>query len=110
MLRLLILSLSVAVIALTLTRAQIFRPLRYWLDDHNEWLADLFYCPYCMSHWASLIVVSLSGVRLIKTSHWIMDLILTVLSVTGTATFLAGIIWKVLQFAPIPKTETKEGL
>lgn len=47
---------AVATITVTITRAKIARPLRAWVGSKGPQWKELIGCPYCFSHWVSLIV------------------------------------------------------
>ena len=54
-----ILAVACASISLTVTRAEIFEPLRARIEKRSEWFGTLFGCPYCFSHWLAAGVVAI---------------------------------------------------
>lgn len=55
--RVLICALANAAFTLTVTKSEIFRPLREAIL--NPWLRKLLSCPYCFSHWGALFSILL---------------------------------------------------
>ena len=49
-------SIAIAILAYTITRQEVFEPLKKWLLEHNYWLYSLVNCPLCMSYWISFIL------------------------------------------------------
>ncbi len=70
---LLILSMVVASVAWTITQEEIFREWRDFCTDKSETCNNLlqrkifyvFTCEYCFSHWVALIVIAITGFRLL---------------------------------------------
>ncbi len=52
----LLLAFAVATISLTLAKSPVCKPIRS-LCLRNTWLTKLVNCPYCLSHWCSLVGV-----------------------------------------------------
>lgn len=52
------LALANAVLVITITKSSLFKPLRN--NIKNNFLKKLFHCPYCLSHWTSLILIAFS--------------------------------------------------
>ena len=70
---LIILSAVVASIAWTVTQEEIFREWREYCDERCEncrtlWERKIFYvftCEYCFSHWITILILILTGFRLL---------------------------------------------
>lgn len=70
---LVILSLVVASVAWTVTQEEIFIEWREFCDDRSEKSPNVlarkffyvFTCEYCFSHWVTLVVLVMSGFRLL---------------------------------------------
>lgn len=61
-----------APLTLTVSRSQLFSPVREWVKKHSKFLGELLTCPYCLSHWVSaLIVVAYRPYREIH-SGWVV--------------------------------------
>lgn len=58
-----VLSLIVASISYTVTRAFIFAPVRDWVKCRSAWLGELVSCGYCFGHWVSFAIVGVYGAR-----------------------------------------------
>lgn len=52
------LALANAVIVITITKSSLFKPLRNGIK--NNFFKKLLNCPYCLSHWTSLILIIFS--------------------------------------------------
>ncbi len=53
------LALAISAITITTAKMEIFRALRLWIYDHNEWLGELVKCSYCTSHWLAFAGVAI---------------------------------------------------
>ncbi len=70
---LLILSLVVASVAWTVTQEEIFREPRDWSEERSKTSGNIFVrkffyvwtCEYCFSHWVTIVVLFISGFRLL---------------------------------------------
>jgi hypothetical protein len=70
---LIILSLVVASVAWTVTEEEIFREPREWCAacsqrSHNFFARKFFYvftCEYCFSHWVTLMLLAITGFKLV---------------------------------------------
>ena len=70
---LLILSIAIASIAWTVTQEEIFREWRDVCKDRSETSKNIlqrkffyvFTCEYCFSHWVTLVVIAISGFRML---------------------------------------------
>jgi hypothetical protein len=68
-----VLSIVVACIAWTVTQEEIFREWREWAKERSEsaptiFVRKFFYvftCEYCFSHWVTVLVLILTGFRLL---------------------------------------------
>jgi hypothetical protein len=52
-----LLSVSTGMVALTLTRSQITKPLRLRFINAPFMIGDLISCPYCMAHWVGFVAL-----------------------------------------------------
>ena len=68
-----VLSIVVACIAWTVTQEEIFREWREWAKERSESASNIFVrkffyvftCEYCFSHWVTILVLILTGFRLL---------------------------------------------
>ena len=88
------LGLAVATVAMTMTKAKVTLPLRERIKKRNEWLGELFSCPYCFSHWVSLVAVAIARPVLTDSGIYIFDLSISVLVVIALAAMFAGLIYR----------------
>ena len=73
-----LLSSAIAVISLTLTQTLIFKGFRKWVKFKNHFFGDLISCPYCASHWISVIFGIIFIPRAIITDNVIVDVIISI--------------------------------
>jgi len=99
-LKLLTCAFAVAAVAMTITRAVITAPLRKWVKSKSEWLGELVSCPYCASHWGSLIAVLIFKPRPVVTPWPAMDFTLSAFAMVGLAAVCAWIIFQVYKSLP----------
>jgi hypothetical protein len=55
--QLFILSLAISAISYTISRTEIFKPIRKLICNRWNWLGKLISCPYCLSHWVSFVMI-----------------------------------------------------
>ena len=85
-------SMAIAAISMTITRALVFKKLRDWIANNNEFMGDLFNCPYCFSHWMALIAAVWYQFEPINKSFvWLNVIVSTFMLVTITS-FFCGMI------------------
>jgi len=90
-----VLALAIGTVSMTITKANVFAWLRNWLDDRNDFLADLFSCPYCMSHWVALGVMFMYQPLLIDTGSRWPDLAVSWFALVALGSLAAGAILRV---------------
>lgn len=74
---LIVLAIVVASIAWTVTQEEIFREPREWAKEQSESASNIFVrkffyvwtCEYCFSHWVTLVILILTGFKLLF-SDW----------------------------------------
>jgi len=101
-----VLALAIGAVSLTLTKANIFAWLRGWIERraHSRtaivrgpfsWLAELFDCPYCMSHWITLAAMYVLEPVLISTGHHWLDLVVSYFALVALSSLVAGTILRI---------------
>jgi len=70
---LIVLALANAAIVITLTKSSLFEKFREWLPIIN--LKRLFHCPYCLSHWTSVILIICSPLFALTYFNIIMSML-----------------------------------
>ena len=91
-----VMALAIGTVSLTITQADLFSWLRNWLGEHNEVIADLFSCPYCMSHWIALGVMFMYQPLVLDTgNHW-PDLAVSWFALIALGSMAAGSILRIL--------------
>ena len=106
----LILSLPVAVISLTITRASVFQPLREWVLERNAWLGKLVTCPYCTSHWVSFALVAYYRPRIVQSAWWPLDLILSAFALVALAMPISFVVYRSFQGMAVDNSHETERL
>lgn len=87
-------ALATASVALTITKATIFEPIRNWIIDRSDFFGELFSCPYCMSHWVSLGVIAYYQPRLVTSQYLIVDLTVSTFALITVASLLAASVFR----------------
>jgi len=80
------LSLVASTTSVTLTKARVFRELREVVTGWNAWLGKLVHCPYCMSHWISLVLVMVYHPGLTHCGFPVLDDAVSVFIIVAMAT------------------------
>lgn len=86
----LVLAVAIAAVSLTITRASIFKPFRLWVEEHSTFFGELVSCPYCMSHWVALVVVSIFKTRVVVSSVPPADYLLTIFFLVSVSCLVAA--------------------
>ena len=60
---LILLSVLVASVSMTVSRALIFKSLRQLVQRQWPWAASLLTCPYCTAHWVALSVCLIRSIH-----------------------------------------------
>jgi len=96
--KLVFISLAVSSISMTITKAEIFAPIRNLLGRISKWLGKLFSCPYCMSHWIALpfIILYEPTITSLDGGWAIFDYVLCWFAVVTLASFWSGLIFRAL--------------
>jgi len=90
-----VMALAIGTVSMTITKANVFEWLRSWLEDRNDFLADLFSCPYCMSHWIALGVMFMYQPLLIDTGSRWPDLMISWFALVALGSLAAGAILRI---------------
>lgn len=95
------LGIAAGFVSLTLTKATIFEPFRdffFFRSEKNsimKFLHDLVTCPYCFSHWVSLVMVCIWRPRLVNCGYIWIDLGISWFVIIGIASYAWGIFFKI---------------
>ena len=90
-------SFAVAAIACTISRAQVFSFLRFWIKQKSEWLGELINCPYCTSHWLALGFVVIYRPVLFN-QYWLIDLLVSWFVIVALSAIISGFIRRMNPF------------
>lgn len=107
-LRLLVLALATSATSVTITRSGVFLGLRTFVADRSKWFGDLVHCPYCMSHWVSLVLMWWYGLRTLPQTHWSIDLLVTALAVVAVASFFTLLVILSYKYAALAAGSTSQ--
>ncbi|HAU66117.1 TPA: hypothetical protein DCW61_02100 [Candidatus Uhrbacteria bacterium] len=89
---------AVSVMAMTISKAGIFRPLRMFAQSKSKWLGKLLGCPFCTSVWISFPVTAWYPIEIIPRTHFIIDWFITSMVMVFVASMCSGLILRA--FAP----------
>ncbi len=92
-----VMAFAVSAIAVTITKAKVFQPIRGWIKSKSVWLGDLFSCPYCLSHWLAIIIVAIYQPDMFSF-FLILDLIIAIFLMIAFSAIVSGIITKLFPF------------
>jgi len=90
-----VMALAIGTVSMTITKASFFEWFRNWLEDHTDFLADLFSCPYCMSHWVALGVMFLYQPLILDTGNKWPDLMMSWFALVALGSLVAGAISRI---------------
>lgn len=90
------LALVVSAMSMTISKTEIFLPLRSWIYEHNEWLGRLLRCPYCTSHWLAFGAEAIYHPRLVSSGFALLDYALSAMAIVALSTMFFGLIWAAL--------------
>ena len=88
-----IIALAVSPISFTITKTKIFKPIRSWAFSKNKFLGELLECPYCSSHWISLLFCIIIVPQPIKSAFIIMNIIISTFVVVFFSSVFNFVIW-----------------
>lgn len=100
-LTLLALGIAAGFISLTVTKSTLFEPFREFFFNRSEkssimkFIHDLVTCPYCFSHWVSLVMVSIWQPRIVNCGILLFDLGVSWFVIVGIASYAWGIFFKI---------------
>jgi hypothetical protein len=87
--QLVLIALTTASVAMTITKAHLTEPLREWIGSKNETAGYLFQCPYCTSHWIAVGLLLGIGVSPLTLTFW-----LYAGAVVSVSTLIVGLMLK----------------
>ena len=107
-LRLLVLALATSAISVTITRSGVFLGFRNFVAKHSSWFGDLVHCPYCISHWVSLVLLWWYGLRILPETHWLVNLLVSALAVVAIASFFTLLVMLSYKYAALAAGSTSQ--
>lgn len=90
--QLIILSFAVSSISYTISKSNIFKPLRLFISKYWKWAGELISCPYCLSHWLSFATM----IYIYKTINF--DVFILSFAVVGGSAVITGMISRSFDF------------
>ena len=94
LLKIVVLSFVVSPICLTVTKTEVFKPLRVFIKSKSGWLGKLFSCPYCFSHWTSFGAVSVFQPIAFSCGYSVLiDLAVSAFVMVAITNLLSGLIF-----------------
>jgi hypothetical protein len=107
------LSLAVAAISMTLTKAELFMAARKWIQRWSQFLwwpgwvvRKLATCPYCMAHWWAILAIVHYKPVIIESKVVFVDLSVSAGAVIALSAFWCGLIYKA--FSQMSPSEDEE--
>jgi hypothetical protein len=107
------LSLAVAAISMTLTKAELFTGARKWIQKWTRslwwpgWvLRKLTTCPYCMAHWWAIFAVAYYKPVILQSKVAFIDLSVSAFCIIALSAFWCGLIYKA--FSQMSSSEDEE--
>lgn len=91
---LVILAFATSAVSLTISKAGIFKSSRQWVAEHNEWLGELISCPYCTSHWVSILLVALYRPAVVQSGVWLIDLAISAFTIVAMAAMISWLVYR----------------
>lgn len=55
--QLIIISLAISSISFTISKTEIFKPIRLFICKYSNFFGKLVSCPYCLSHWVAFTIM-----------------------------------------------------
>lgn len=89
---LVILAMAVSAVSITVSLSKIAAPFRAWVKARSPFIGDLVSCPYCFSHWASLLAVILFRPLPVHTGWVVADGLIAAFAMVSAASWFAYII------------------
>jgi len=90
----LVLALCNGAVALTLSKATIFRSMRKWVFSKSDFLGELIQCPYCTGHWVALFSMLIWHPRLTHCRFILVDWIATGFALVALSAITSAIIFR----------------
>lgn len=97
-----LLGVGAAVVALTLTRSQVTKPIRHALLGKPFMIGELANCPYCMCHWTGF------AFALFSQPNSLIWYVINGCIITGLAVMIAGVIIKLWPLSELELEEMRQ--
>ena len=105
-----VLSFAAAALSMTLAKSLIFAPVRSWISDRCDFIGKLSECPYCTTHWVSLVISLIYHPVLIEPSIGLgVDFAVSWFSMICISSLLAGLIFRAFLPPNVVREEENEG-
>lgn len=88
------LALADWLIATTIARARVFRPLRTWVKVRSDYLGEGISCQYCISHWVGFFLAAIYRPRFVESPWPLLDTIISAFIVIGLGALIARTLGK----------------
>ena len=102
--------MAVATVAMTITKATLFKDLRGWSKKQSRLLGELMSCPFCMSFWVATAGVLYYKPRPIVSDIAGFDYMAAILVVVCLSSFWCGLIFKAYSQMSSPEEDPPEQL
>lgn len=96
---LVVLSFAISAISMTISKSKLFEGFREWIGEQSGWLGELFNCPYCTSHWVTLLFVILFKPEVVAVAWrvpgmFLFNYVVSGFAIVALASFWSGIIYR----------------
>lgn len=86
-------SIACGAISMTTSKAKVFAPVRSWITRKSEWLGEGVSCPYCTSHWVSLVLMILYRPRPLDCGIYLIDFFTATMMMVALSSITARVIF-----------------
>lgn len=100
---LLFLGIATGAISMVVSRSTLFNALHAWIEKRSVFLEDLLSCPWCLSHWMSLIFTIIYHPLVVTSWFRPLDYLVTLMVMTVISAVTARIIYS--SYKPIFEQE-----
>lgn len=95
LIKVIVLAFVVSPICLTITKTEVFKPLRTFIKSRSTKLGKLFSCPYCFSHWISFMMVVIFKPVVISCGFFfLIDYAVSMFIMIAVSTLISGFVYQ----------------
>ena len=91
--KLLLLSVACGSISMTVSKSKFFQPFRRLVKSKSPFFGELFSCPYCVSHWVSILLTIIYFPRPVCSRYAIIDAWISIMMMVSLASVTAFVVY-----------------